>query len=204
MRGTAAAIALAAFDLDNIDDDANRLMLVMPSDHYIKDSAVFTKTVQIAAARAGEDGIIMFGIRPTSPQTRYGYIETSETQETGLYPVKTFIEKPKTKTAKNFLKKHVFWNTGIFMCRPSYYLELLKEFELSVYYETHKAYDLSSIHGVFLSAEGVPYQKVPPIPVDYAIMEKCPHARLIELSTDWSDIGCWSALLKAKFATSLK
>ncbi|MEZ5918656.1 MAG: sugar phosphate nucleotidyltransferase [Alphaproteobacteria bacterium] len=204
-RGTAAAIALAACDLVNSGAGHDTLMLVTPSDHYLDDDELFEQVVRIAAARAGEDRVIMIGVRPAAPETRYGYIETEHATEMGLYSVKRFIEKPAKADAEAlFAVGSVFWNTGVFMCRPSYYLALLEAFEPSIRYEVGKACDLGGVRGPFLRPERSAYLKAPSKPVDYAIMERCEGARLAALDTVWSDVGCWRALLGVKLKAMLQ
>lgn len=204
-RSTAAAIALAAFDLVHSGAGRDTLMLVTPSDHYLDDDALFERVIRVAAARAGEDRLIMIGVRPTAPQTRYGYIETENTPEKGLYSVKRFIEKPAKADAEAlFAVGTVFWNTGVFICRPSYYLELLEMFEPSIGYEVGKACDLGSVRGPFFRPERSAYLKAPSRPVDYAVMERCEGARLAALDTAWSDLGCWRALLGVKLKAVLQ
>lgn len=103
-RNTAAAIAIASFGLDHDD-----VVLILPSDHLIKDEIAYKKVVQKANELAQEDFLVTFGITPTFPQTGFGYIEANG------YDAKAFHEKPELKTAKKYLESdNYYWNSGMF------------------------------------------------------------------------------------------
>ena len=120
-RNTAPAIAVATkFILQNGADD---VVLVVPSDHLITDTDKFKSTVQKGAELAQKGYIVTFGIQPTYPETGYGYININSD-----FTVNKFVEKPNLETAKQYLKEgNYFWNSGIFMFKASVMLDEIKK-----------------------------------------------------------------------------
>ena len=189
-RNTAPAIAAAAFDvLKNYSEDDD-LMLVMPSDHLIKDENSFINSIKEAAKLAEDGFLITFGIVPESPETGYGYIEKGEG-----YEVKRFVEKPNLDTARKFIQAgNFFWNSGIFMFKASAYLHNLQNLSLEVFDNAKKSYENSVKDLDFIRLEEKSFKDVPNISIDYAVMEKSKKIAVIPISVGWNDIGSWSAI----------
>ena len=189
-RNTAPAIAAAAFDvLKNYSEDDD-LMLVMPSDHLIKDENSFINSIKEAAKLAEDGFLITFGIVPESPETGYGYIEKGEG-----YEVKRFVEKPNLDTARKFIQAgNFFWNSGIFMFKASAYLHNLQNLSLEVFENAKKSYENSVKDLDFIRLEETSFKDVPNISIDYAVMEKSKKIAVIPISVGWNDIGSWSAI----------
>src|SRR3972149_10406216 len=127
-RNTAPAIGLAAIYLNHLSPQS--VMIVMPSDHAIPDGEKFLSDMELAIQGAREDHLITFGIKPSRPETGYGYIKvenTSNIGRKGLCKVECFVEKPDFETAKKYLSNgSYYWNSGIFIWKTS---KILSEIE---------------------------------------------------------------------------
>ncbi|MCH7398635.1 NTP transferase domain-containing protein [Belliella sp. DSM 107340] len=179
-RNTAAAIAFAALQSDPED-----ILIVSPSDHLIKNDDLYYKAIQEALELAKQDYIVTFGLKPTGPETGFGYIEF-EGQE-----VISFREKPTQEHAKSFVDSGRFlWNSGMFCFKASVYLEELKKHEPSVYEASSAVF--SAKRGVFLD-ESLSME-IPSISVDYAVMEKTEKIKVVPSFFDWSDMGSFQAI----------
>ena len=184
-RNTAPAIAaVTKYISQRVNPD--EVIVVFPSDHKISDTEKFIQTIKRGEPLAKQGYIVTFGVKPTYPETGYGYIHTSEDNIT----VKTFIEKPDRVTAEKFVDDGTyFWNSGIFMFKAS---TLLKEIE-------HHAQEIQSVikNLDFTNSEEIPYnefEKMPNISLDYSIMEKSYKIALIKFESDWIDLGSWQAI----------
>jgi len=191
-KNTAPAIALMAFKLFNKDKDA--LLLVLPSDHFIRDIPPFEAAVDRAARLAAKGRIVTFGITPTRPETGFGYIKAGRSLGDGSFNVTRFVEKPDIKTAKSYLKQGGFyWNSGMFLFRAKDMIDELKNYMPS----TFNAFDAirDSFNG---KTEGkalkAAYASVDEESIDYGIMEKTKRVAMIKADFHWSDIGSWNAL----------
>lgn len=187
-KNTAPAIALAAkYILQKTNEDP--IILVVPSDHLIKDNEKFLATVKKGEKLAQEGYIVTFGIQPDYPETGYGYINTLKPLEVG-YKVKEFVEKPDIETAKSYLKAGTYyWNSGIFMFKASV---MMKEF-------AKLAPEIAKITNSvdFINSKDIPFvefDKMPSISIDYAIMEKSEKIALLKLESDWNDLGSWKSI----------
>ncbi|MBS6604116.1 MAG: mannose-1-phosphate guanylyltransferase/mannose-6-phosphate isomerase [Brachyspira sp.] len=187
-KNTAPAIALATkYILQKTNEDP--IILVVPSDHLIKDNEKFLATVKKGEKLAQEGYIVTFGIQPDYPETGYGYINTLKPLEVG-YKVKEFVEKPDFETAKSYLKAGTYyWNSGIFMFKASV---MMKEF-------AKLAPEIAKITNSvdFINSKDIPFvefDKMPSISIDYAIMEKSDKIALLKLESDWNDLGSWKSI----------
>jgi mannose-1-phosphate guanylyltransferase len=189
-RSTAAAIALAAFALE----DADTTMAVMPSDHFIENP----KALRAALVRAAErDVLTILGVRPQSAAIRYGYIEAEKGR------VKRFIEKPPAVLAEQLAAQdNTFWNTGVFTCCPAAFLKALQTHAPEIYAASKSAYEQALREGAFIHPGSLAYQGAPSLAVDYAVMENIDKAGLEELTGGWHDIGCWPELLSVGFGAA--
>lgn len=199
-RNTAAVAALAAeWARRNGDDD---LLLLLPSDHVILDSAAFLEAVQIGLDQANAGGIVTFGIRPQEPNTQYGYIEASGADgANAVHPVTRFLEKPDAETAGELWQsgRH-YWNAGIFMFRPSTLLEELSKHLPGTRDGIASALEQATPDGVFIRPDADAFRKAENISIDYAVMQKTDRAFVVPVDMGWSDVGSWSSL----WATSAK
>lgn len=200
-KNTAPAIAIAAFDvLKNFPKDED-LMLIMPSDHVIKDDREFLKTIKQASDIANKGYLVTFGIVPDAPETGYGYIKQGKAiANSELFLVEKFVEKPNQGLAQSFIKEGGYsWNGGIFMFKASVYLEQLKKLQPEIYEACKAAYDRSEQDLDFIRLHEKSFDKSPNISIDYAVMEKLAHENKIAvapLSVGWDDVGNWDAISK--------
>ncbi len=193
-RNTAPALTLAALFLRDSGQDP--VMLVMPADHVIQDKAAFLRAVKHGAEFAQQGQLVTFGILPSAPEAGYGYIRKgAAVGATETWQVAAFVEKPDVATAESYLKSgHYFWNSGIFMLRPSAWLDELERLRPDIARACDAAFAGASIDGDFLRAERAAFSACPSDSIDYAVMEKTARAVVVPLAAGWSDIGAWSAL----------
>ncbi|MCC4597112.1 mannose-1-phosphate guanylyltransferase/mannose-6-phosphate isomerase [Xanthomonas campestris pv. phormiicola] len=191
-RNTAPAIAVAA--LEATRNGADPLLLVLPSDHVIRDEAAFQAAVQVAAAAAEQGKLVTFGIKPTAPETGYGYIKAGAGN--GVSAVERFVEKPDLATAQGYLASgEYYWNSGMFLFRASRYLEELRRFQPAIADACTKAWDAATRDADFTRLDKDAFSASPSDSIDYAVMEKTADAVVVPLDANWNDVGSWSALL---------
>lgn len=196
-RNTAPAIAAAAFDVIEKNKKDDDIILVMPSDHIIKDEKKFISALKDASAAAMDGYLITFGIEADKPETGYGYIQKGKAlnKKNKIFAVEKFIEKPQKSVAEKLIKsKNYFWNSGIFMFKASAYLENLQKFEKEIFTLCKKSYDKSLQDLDFLRLEKDSFSKCKNISIDYAVMEKAEKVAVMPLNIGWSDIGNWGAI----------
>ena len=188
-RNTAPAVALAAL---SVKDDP--LLLVVSSDHVIKDESAFIKAVNSAVPLAEEGNLVTFGIVPTEANVGYGYIRGGNAKGVG-FKVDEFVEKPSLDLAKEYIaSEKYYWNSGIFLFRASRYLEELKEFRPDIYKACNAAFKGSELDLDFCRVNKVAFESCKSESIDYAVMEKTQGAVVVPVKIGWSDIGSWSAL----------
>ena len=195
-RNTAPAIAAAA--LIARLDGGDPLLLVLPSDHVVRDDAAFRAAV-IAAAPAAEAGaLVTFGIVPEAPETGFGYIQADAGE--GVRKVLRFVEKPDAATAQAYLDDGgYYWNSGMFLFRASRYLEELGKYRPDILDAARAACahldrdgQLQDIE--FLRLDREAFAASPSESIDYAVMENTDAAMVLPVDIGWNDVGSWSAL----------
>jgi mannose-1-phosphate guanylyltransferase len=196
-RNTAPCIGLAALHIKRKAPDA--VMLVLPSDHLIADENQFRKIFSVAAVMARQgDYLVTVGIRPTGPETGYGYIEQGQEQADiegeKVYDVRSVREKPDLAQARALLTRGGFsWNSGMFIWKVSAILKALKQWLPDL----HKG--LLQIEAALGSAQEAAvvaevYQQARSVSIDYGVMEKARNTLVIPGDFGWSDVGSWDAL----------
>lgn len=191
-KNTAPAIA-CSLEYFSQTSEADDVVIVLPSDHLIKDYLAFDKTVEMAMPLAKMGYIVTFGIKPSYPETGYGYIKTSKQLGDGFI-VDRFVEKPDTETAEKYLKSgEYYWNGGIFMGKISTFLTEFEKYVPQIFDELPKL-NFSQNSQIDYSI----YENMPSISIDYAIMEKSNKVALVELQSDWNDLGSWQSLYNVK------
>lgn len=189
-KNTAPAIALATKFIMEKAAESDPIILVLPSDHLIKNVKKFEETVKKAEKIARDGYIVTFGIKPDYPETGYGYINVSSKMLYDGYKVKEFVEKPDAKTAQKYLDaKTYFWNGGIFMFKASTLLSELKSFAPEIA-EIADECDFSKSDNIEYNL----FEKMPSISIDYAVMEKSDKIALVKLESDWNDLGSWQSI----------
>ncbi|MBX2806200.1 MAG: mannose-1-phosphate guanylyltransferase/mannose-6-phosphate isomerase [Hyphomicrobiales bacterium] len=195
-RNTAPAIAVAAFSIAADNPDA--IMVVMPSDHAVNDVAEFVRSVRRAASVAERGRFVLFGIKPDSPHTGYGYIRQGgeiAVDSASAYDVDAFVEKPDLATAEAYLDDGgYFWNSGIFVLPVSALIEELTMLAPDVAEHARASLERSHKDLTFRRLEAEAFAKCPNISIDYAVMEKTSKAAMLPLDVGWSDVGSWSSL----------
>jgi len=201
-RNTAPALAIAALLARQADKGARSspsrgasepILLVSPADHVILDTAAFAAAISAAcdAARAGF--VVTLGVVPDRPETGYGHIERGADQ--GRWSlVDKFVEKPELATAKRYVESgRYLWNSGMFVCTPSTYLEELERHSNVIYRACVRAVGEATVDDDFTRL-GSAFLDCPSDSIDYAVMEKTAKAAVVPLDAGWSDVGSWSAL----------
>jgi mannose-1-phosphate guanylyltransferase len=183
-RNTAPAIAMAAFGVD-IDD----ILLVSSSDHLIKNEEAYKKAVSKAVAFAQEGYIVTFGIKPTYPETGYGYIESNG------YDVLSFKEKPDAATAEEYIKKgNFYWNSGMFCFKAGVLLDELKKYSPDIYEASRAAYQNALRDDEKTKIRLDDMKVIPEDSIDYAVMEKSSLVKVVPCDIGWSDVGSFESL----------
>ena len=193
-NNTAPCIAWTAFKLHALNPDAN--LVVAPSDHIILDETAFIHTLrQGLAFTATHDALLTLGIRPTRPDTGYGYIKFMPAAVAeGVHQVAQFTEKPPLEQAEAFVASgNYLWNAGIFVWRTSTILAALQKNALdihSILASGHSVYNTSE-EQAFINQQ---YPTTPNISIDFAVMEKADNVYTMPSSFGWSDLGTWASL----------
>ena len=196
-RNTAPAVGLAALLAFRKSEDA--ILAVMPSDHFIRGSKSFFRTIETAINEAGrKDAILTIGIKPVSPESGYGYIGidagSSKVSPKKSYNVVKFIEKPTFARAKKLLSDgSFFWNSGIFVFKARFLLSTLKRHMPFLYRGLTALPDIRH-KGRFDAGLKKLYKAIKSESLDYAIMEKSSGIRMIPSSFIWNDIGSFNSI----------
>jgi mannose-1-phosphate guanylyltransferase/mannose-1-phosphate guanylyltransferase/mannose-6-phosphate isomerase len=189
-RNTAAAIALAALAVA-----PDRLLLVMPSDHVVREIPAFLAAVAAAKPLAGQDWLVTFGIRATRAETGFGYIRHGEALGPQAYRVERFVEKPDSATAQLYLDEGRYaWNGGIFMFRAGRYLDALRTLAPDVLDAASDALAGRVETEGAVRPDPDRFARSPSVSIDYAVMEKDRRVAVVPVEMGWSDIGSWDAL----------
>ncbi|MEO5812370.1 MAG: mannose-1-phosphate guanylyltransferase/mannose-6-phosphate isomerase, partial [Rhodanobacter sp.] len=171
------------------------LLLVLPADHLIGDTAAFVAAVTQAVPLAEQGWLVTFGIRPDRAETGFGYIRRAESVGDDAYRVERFVEKPDLATAQSYLADGGYdWNSGMFLFKAARYLEELQQHAPAMLAAVRTAHASASIDLDFVRIERDAFAQVAGESIDYAVMEKTKRAAVVPVSCAWSDIGSWSAL----------
>jgi len=194
MRNTAPCIAYGCYKIESLNPDA--AIVVAPSDHLIMDEAAFVESIEKSLKTAAEhECLITLGIKPSRPDTGYGYIQyTDETINEEFHKVKTFTEKPTIDIAKTFIQSGDFlWNAGIFVWSAK---AIIQAFEkhlgdmADIFADARSVYNSPSEKPHIHTA----YQQCTNISIDYGIMEKANNVYVLPSEFGWSDLGTWASV----------
>jgi mannose-1-phosphate guanylyltransferase/mannose-1-phosphate guanylyltransferase/mannose-6-phosphate isomerase len=189
-RNTAPAIAAAALMLPR-----DAIMLVMPSDHVIRNVDAFRAAVAAALPLVEDGWLTTFGITPDAPETGYGYIKRGEPLAAGVFQVARFIEKPDAATAQAYLDEGGYsWNGGIFLFGAGAYLDALERYAPDMLEAVAKSVTGGRTEGNFFYPDAHDFAASPSQAVDYAVMEKADKVAVVPVEMGWSDVGSWDAL----------
>lgn len=192
-RNTAPCIAWAAYHINAIDPQAS--MIVTPSDHLITREREFEKAIEAGFDFVeNHDALLTLGIKPSRPETGYGYIQVGNPESENILKVKTFTEKPDLQLAKVFFESgEFFWNSGIFLWSVESILNALHNY----------APDLTNTFAKGIDTFGTPAERefidrefpgCVNISIDYAVMERAANVYVECVNFGWNDLGTWSAL----------
>ena len=197
-RNTAPALTLAALQAIEINNDP--ILVVTPSDQMVQEKAAFTKSLHDAIKVASKDSIVVLGIKPSKPDTGFGYIKKDKLEdEHHAFRVLNFTEKPDLAIAESFLKSgKYFWNGGIFVLRASVWLKAIQHFSPEIYEATLKSFNQKTNDDLFIRPNENLFKLIPANSIDCAVIEKCPSSnfeiKMVELNAGWSDLGSWDAV----------
>ncbi len=192
-RNTAPCIAYAAYHIQACNPNAN--IVVAPSDHLILKEEVFLNDVKQALEFVSKhNALATLGIKPSRPETGYGYIQSSDTMLDGFTKVKTFTEKPNLELAKVFQKSgEFFWNSGLFVWNVKTILEAFKKLlpDITTRFDMGANAFNTENERAFIQ-EHFPY--CPNISIDYGIMEQADNVYMLCVDFGWADLGTWGSL----------
>ena len=195
-RNTAPAIAAAA--LQALRDGDDPLLLVLPSDHVVRDADAFRAAVRAAMPAAEQGALVTFGIVPDAPETGFGYIQAEQGVSVvggGVRKVLRFVEKPDAAIAQGYLDAGgYYWNSGMFLFRASRYLEQLRCHRADILDAVQQAFDGAQRDGDFIRLDQAAFAACPADSIDYAVMERTDAAMVLPVDIGWNDVGSWSAL----------
>ena len=194
-RNTAPAIALAALACD----DPQTVMLVMPSDHVIKDVPAFQDAVRQSLPLAKAQWLVTFGIAPSGPETGYGYIQQGNPipGTTNSFAAKRFVEKPDRENAETMLGDGGYhWNAGIFLFRADSYLQALGKYAPQMLKAARNAMTHAQKDNNTITPDEASFARAPSDSIDYAVMEKADKVAVTLVDPGWSDVGSWVSLFK--------
>lgn len=200
-RNTTPCIALSAFVIRRYYKDTN--MIVLPSDHLIKDEDKFRNIVQKANdfLENNEEAIVTLGMKPDRPEKGYGYIKytnkVEEKNEFNIFKVDKFVEKPNEEKAKEYLEDGKYlWNGGMFLWKASNIINEVKKYSPETYEAIH---EIEVVKEEFLQdLINDKYQATESISIDYAVLEKSKNVHVIPSEIGWDDIGTWKAVERYK------
>lgn len=194
-KNTAAAILAAS--VFACDKDKNAILVVAPSDHLIPETSRFHEVIKAGLSHVNDGKMVTFGIRPTAPETGYGYLQTSShaIDEVGSAEILSFVEKPMLEQAKLMVNSGDYlWNAGIFMFRASDMIDAFKVYAPNTLNLVRQSVFEGNFDLGFLRLSETPWQQLENISIDYAIMEKAQNLIAVPYTSKWSDLGDWEAV----------
>jgi len=205
-RNTAPALTLAALAALQGGDDP--VLVVTPADQTLVDVASYTYATQSAIEQAYNGSIVILGVKPTRPETGYGYIRAESSrnytsEQVNINKVKFFTEKPDTATAQKYLTDGgYYWNAGMFILKASVWLKALEQFRPDIHQTTLKSWGLCTTDiqksTKFIRPGKAEFIAIPAESVDIAVIEHCPDSdfpiHMVPLDAGWNDLGAWDAV----------
>ena len=195
-KNTAPCITYAAAKIYALNKEAN--LIVAPSDHLILKEDRFQRIVNIAIDAAQKsDRLVTLGIKPTRPDSGYGYIQFHQDGDImggQVKKVKQFTEKPNRELAEIFLKSgDYYWNSGIFIWRAKTILKALQKLKPELYTEFCSDFHIYNTPGEFAFVHQA-FRNCESISIDFAVLENAKNVDVVLADFDWSDLGTWSSL----------
>jgi mannose-1-phosphate guanylyltransferase/mannose-6-phosphate isomerase len=191
-RNTAPAILSTALIKDIPMEQA---LMFFSADHLIEKINIFNKAIHKNKVNLTDQNIFIFGIKPTSPSSEYGYFITKKIKG-NINKVTKFIEKPKEAKAKQVIKQKGYWNSGMFFLRKDSIINNFKKYQPTIYRNCIKAVNKAKYKFNTYYLNKASFIKATAKSFDYAILEKSKHINAIKLDISWSDLGSWKEILK--------
>jgi mannose-1-phosphate guanylyltransferase/mannose-6-phosphate isomerase len=193
-KNTTAAITIGALYSKNIN--LLEPLLVLPSDHYIDDPKEFADLMHKTSKLDIEKKLICFGIQPTSPEVKYGYILKKDINDESLSlkKINKFVEKPSTTRAKNLIKRKALWNSGMFLFNADSILNEVKYQSLPIYKNSKLSLDKAKLDMDFIRLDSKSFKKIKSISIDHAVFEKANNSYVVPTNLNWNDLGTYNAL----------
>jgi mannose-1-phosphate guanylyltransferase / mannose-6-phosphate isomerase len=195
---TAPALTIAA--LQAIETHEDPILVVTPSDQTVQDKISFTKSLHDAIQAASKGSVVVLGIKPTKPDTGFGYIKKDKSKdEHHAFTALNFTEKPNLAIAEKYLESgEYFWNSGMFVLRASVWLRAIQHFSYDIYETTLKSFNKKTNDDLFIRPDENLFKLIPANSIDYAVIEKCPASnfeiKMVELNAGWNDLGSWDSV----------
>ena len=191
-KNTAASAIVSAFY-----SKKDELILLLPSDHVINNKKRFNESIKKGIDDAVNGNIVLFGIKPDSPETGYGYISIKNNIKNKSFLIEKFIEKPDLQNAKKLYKKNnIFWNSGIFLFKSSTILSESENYCPSIMRNVKYAKKNQIIDHEYNLLDLKEFNKIKPISIDYSIIQKSKLLKMCKLDVKWSDMGSWESYWK--------
>ena len=188
-KNTSAAILSSAI-IDEVPFE--QPMIFLPADHLIENHSIFTKSIKNNSNNLDEENISIFGVKPNSPSSQYGYIVTKK--KNGINKVIKFIEKPNTNHAKKIIKNMGLWNSGIVFARKDSIINNFIKYQPKILNLCIKSVSKSKLSKNIFYLDKNSFKKIKEISFDHAILEKSKNINAIKLNTTWFDLGSWSEI----------
>ncbi len=191
-RNTAPAILASALIKDIPNEQP---LMFFAADHLIEKASIFDKAINKNKTNLTDQNIFIFGIKPTSPSSEYGYFLTKKVKG-NINKVTKFIEKPKEAKAKQVIKQKGYWNSGMFFLRKDSIINNFKKYQPTIYKNCVNAVSKAKLKDNTYYLNKVSFEKATTKSFDYAILEKTKQINAIKLDIPWSDLGSWKEILK--------
>lgn len=189
-RNTAPCVGWAAATVARRDPAG--VLAVLAADHFIRDEPGYLEVVRRAVRTAASGELVTVGIRPTRPETGYGYLEVGEPLTDGVFRAKRFVEKPDRARAEDFLRAGTFlWNSGMFFFRADVVLAAIERF-LPQLARGLAEYDVAAKAGEEAAAVARTYATLPSVSIDTGVMERAEQVAVVPGDFGWSDVGSWT------------
>ena len=191
-RNTAPAILASALIKDIPNEQP---LMFFAADHLIEKASIFNKAINKNKTNLTDQNIFIFGIKPTSPSSEYGYFLTKKIKG-NINKVTKFIEKPKEVKAKQVIKQKGYWNSGMFFLRKDSIINNFKKYQPTIYKNCLNAVSKAKLKDNTYYLNKASFEKATAKSFDYAILEKTKQINAIKLDIPWSDLGSWKEILK--------
>jgi len=194
-KNTAAAILAASIFAHSKDENA--VLLVAPSDHVIPGTDDFHEAIKVGLSHVQNHKMVTFGIKPTHPETGYGYLElsTDHLDDYGASDLRAFVEKPDLQDARQMVQAgHYLWNAGIFLFRAQEMIDAFRAYAPGTLALVSKSLNEAYTDLGFLRLASDPWSEIDDISIDYAIMERAQNLVAVPYASNWSDLGGWDAV----------